>query len=87
MKIKDMKAYQVYSGDTDKYDRQTYELVATYLDRNAALAHARRIAEETPLNRDELVESEWDADKTCKIWYARGWEYVGIAKFKEITII
>jgi hypothetical protein len=82
-----MKAYQVYSGDTDKHDRQTYELVATYLDRDAALTHAYQIADKTQLYGDELVESEWDADKTCKTWYARGWEFVGIAKFKEITII
>ncbi len=31
-----MKAYQVFEGDTDKHGRQTYNLVATYLDREKA---------------------------------------------------
>jgi hypothetical protein len=82
-----MKAYQVYSGDTDKHDRQTYELVATYLDRDAALAHARRIAEETPLYGDEFTETEWKDNETNKYWYVHGWTYVDIAKLEEITII
>jgi hypothetical protein len=82
-----MKVYQVFSGDQNKHGHQTYELVATYLDRDAALTHAIQIADKAPLYGDILEESEWDADKTCKIWYARGWEYVGIAKLEEITII
>ena len=81
-----MIAYQVFSGEQNKHGHQTYELVATYLDRDAALTHVRLIADKTQLYSDTLVESEWDADKTYKIWYAHGWEYVGIAKFKEITI-
>ena len=81
-----MKAYQVFSGEQNKHGHQTYELVATYLDKFKALTHARQIAETTPLYGDRLEESEWDKDETFKTWYAHGWEYVGIAKLEEITI-
>jgi len=81
-----MKAYQVFQGDTDKHGRQTYDLVATYLDREKALQHCKEIAEATPLLGDVLEESEFFANGKFKDWTAVGWEIVDIARFAEIEI-
>ena len=82
-----MKAYQVFEGDTDKHGRQTYNLVATYLDREKALQHCKEIAEATPLHGDVLEEGEFYEKGRLKYWYAIGWERVDIARFAEIEII
>lgn len=81
-----MKAYQVHSGEYDKHGRQRYDLVATYLDKEKALAHCRQIAEATPLYGDVLEESEWCGGLKYKYWVAIGWDRVTIAKFEEIDI-
>ena len=81
-----MKAYQVFEGDTDKHGRQTYNLVATYLDKEKALQRCKEIAETTQLYGDTLEESEYYANGKCKSWTAIGWERVDIARFEEIEI-
>ena len=81
-----MKAYQVHSGEYDKHGRQRYDLVATYLDKEKALAHCKQIAEATPLYGDILEEGEWYGNGKGKSWYAIGWDRVIIAKFEEIDI-
>lgn len=81
-----MKAYQVFKGDTDKHGNQQYDLVATYLDRERAIAHAQKVADETPMYGDILVEGEWSKCERYKTWWAHGWEWVGIARFEEIEI-
>jgi hypothetical protein len=81
-----MKAYQVFNGDIDKHDRPYYELLATYFDKDRALHHCRRLAEEEA-QRGELVEEHPTKDGKSIGWYAVGWESVGVVKFSEIEII
>jgi len=81
-----MKAYQVFSGEQDKHDRQRYDLIATYLDREKALAHCKQIAESTPLHGDVLNEGEFWGEGKYKSWNALGWLCVTIAEFREIDI-
>jgi hypothetical protein len=80
-----MKAYQVFTGDIDKHGRQYYELLATYFDKERALHHCRRLAEEQA-QRGELVEEHPTKDGKSIGWYAVGWESVEIAQFLEIEI-
>ena len=83
-----MKAYQVFEGDIDTYGRQTYELVATYLDKEKALQHCKEIAEATPLHGDVLEEREFNVNgRLIRNWCAIGWGIVDIARFVEIEII
>jgi hypothetical protein len=81
-----MKAYQVFKGDTDKHGRQTYDLVATYLDKEKALQYCKEIAKSTQLYGDVLEEGEYYANGKVKCWTAIGWERVDIARFEEIEI-
>lgn len=81
-----MKAYQVFKGEQDKHGRQHYDLVATYLDKERALVHAKQIAESTPLYGDVLEEGEFYGGGKYKSWDAIGWERVTIAQFQEIEI-
>jgi hypothetical protein len=81
-----MKAYQVFTGYTDKHDRQYYELLATYFDKDRALHHCRRLAEEET-QRGELVEERPTKDGKRIGWYVIGWESVRVVKFSEIEII
>jgi lipoprotein NlpI len=81
-----MKAYQVFTGESDKHGRQQYDLVATYLDRERALQHCKEIAESTQLYGDILEETEFYANGKYKSWTAIGWERVDIAQFQEIEI-
>lgn len=84
-----MKAYQVFKGEQDKHGRQRYDLVATYLDKDRALEHCKKIAEATPLyNDDVLEEGEWYGDGKYKNWNINdptpfGWSSVTIARFEE----
>jgi hypothetical protein len=80
-----MKAYQVYSGDVDSNENQKYELVATYFDKDAALAHARQIANQDASHNNEVTEVQYNSTRTY--WYQHGWIYVDVAKIEEITII
>ena len=66
-----MKAYQVHKGEENKHGHQDYELQATYLNKEKALEHAKKLVEETPLYGDKLIESDW---------YGNG-------KYKELTSI
>jgi hypothetical protein len=81
-----MKAYQVFKGEQDKHGRQIYDLVATYLDKEKALAHCRQIVESTTLYGDVLEEGEFYGEGKYKSWDAIGWERVTIAQFTEIDI-
>jgi hypothetical protein len=81
-----MKAYQVFKGDTDKQGRQYYELLAMYFDKDRALHHCRRLAEEEA-KRNALVEEHPSRDGKSIAWCAVVRESVGIAKFTEIEII
>ena len=81
-----MKAYQVFTGDTDKHDNQRYDLVATYLDRDKALQHCKEIAESVPLHGDALEEGQFYDFGKYKVWTAIGWTRVDISKFEEIEI-
>jgi hypothetical protein len=84
-KNSNMKAYQVFRGELDKHGRQHYDLIATYLDKERALAHTKQIVESTPLYGDRLVEMEYGDGKN-KCWDAIGWEIVTIAQCEEIEI-
>jgi hypothetical protein len=81
-----MKAFQVYEGGTDKHENQYYKLIATYLDKDKALAHSKMIAEAVQLHGDTLEYSEYDNGK-CLYWEAHGWTSVTIAETREIDII
>jgi len=80
-----MKAYQVYEGGTDKHDNQYYKLIATYLDKDKALAHSQMIAESIQLYGDILEYNEYDNGK-CLSWNAHGWISITIAETREINI-
>ena len=54
-----MKAYQVHKGEENKHGHQDYELQATYLNKEKALEHGKKLVEETPLYGDKLIESDW----------------------------
>ena len=82
-----MKAYQVFKGEIDKHGHQRYDLVATYLDKEKALAHCKQIVESTPLYGDILDEGEFYGEGKYKSWDAIGWDRVTIAQFEEIDII
>lgn len=81
-----MKAYQIFKGDIDKHGRQTYELIATYFDKERAFNHAEQIANETPLMSDVLEFDGWYGEGKYASWSAHGWEIVTIAKLEEIEI-
>ena len=82
-----MKAYQVFKGEDDKHGFQRYDLIATYMDREKALAHCKQIAEAEPLYGDILIEGEFYGGGKYKDWDARGWNIVTLARFTEIDII
>ena len=79
-----MKAYQVFKGDTDKHDHQTWELMVTYLSKDRALEYANKMVSETKLYGDTLVVGDWKNDS--QYWYAHGWSYIGICRVDEIEI-
>lgn len=81
-----MIAYQVFKGDTNKHGFQEYELVATYLDKERALAHAEKIAKETPLMGDVLEFDGWYGKGKYASWSAIGWDRVTISRLEEIEI-
>ena len=81
-----MKAYQVFKGELDKHNRQRYDLIATYLDRQRALDHCKQIAEAEPLYGDVLEEGEFHGSGKYKSWDIVGWDRVTIAHFEEIEI-
>jgi len=83
-----MKAYQVYKGEQDKHGHQQFDLIATYLDKQQALNHAEKIAEETPLYSDTILEFDgwYGKGKYCS-WSIRGWEIIIVSQFREIEII
>ena len=81
-----MKAYQVFRGDFDKHGRQRFDLVATYLDRQRAIDHTEKIAQETPLHGDVLEFDGWWAENKYCSWSAIGWEKVVLSQFEEIEI-
>ena len=78
-----MKAYQVFEGGTDKHDNQYYKLIATYLDKDKALAHSKMIAEAVQLHGDTLEHHD---DDKYPAWIAHGWSFVTIAQTREIDI-
>ena len=82
-----MKAYQIFKGDVDKHGHQTYELIATYFDKERAFNHAEQIAKETPLMGDTLEFDGWYGEGKYASWSARGWEIIIISQFREIEII
>ena len=81
-----MKAYQVHKGEENKHGHQDYELQATYLNKEKALEHAKKLVEETPLYGDKLIESDWYGNGKYKSWTAHGWGYVTICLIEEIEI-
>jgi hypothetical protein len=82
-----MKAYQVYKGDENKHGFQDYELQATYLSKEKALEHAKKLVDETPLYGDKLIEEDWyGPNKQYKDWTAQGWTFVCICRIEEIDI-
>lgn len=82
-----MKTYQVYEGGTDKHDNQYYNLIATYLDKDKALAHSKQIAESNKYPGDELEYGEYDNGK-CLSWSVYdGFDApVFLAEVREIDI-
>jgi SRSO17 transposase len=82
-----MKAYQVYKGDLDEHGHAyTYELIATYLDKNRAFEHAKQIADETPLYGDKLEFDGWHGNGKYCSWSAMGWDTMIISRLTEIEI-
>ncbi len=82
-----MKAYQVFEGEYEEMGDYThFELVATYLNKERALEHCRKLAEEYPLCGDQLIESDFNEKYGIKDWDVRGWDIVTIVRFKEIDI-
>jgi hypothetical protein len=81
-----MKAYQVYKGEQDKHGHQQFDLIATYLDKQRAFDHAKKIAEETPLYGDVLEFDGWYGEAKYCSWSMRGWEITTISQFREIEI-
>ena len=79
-------AYQVFTGDTDKHGRQTWELLGTYLNKDKAEEHANKIVSETELRGDNLIAEEWAKDDLYRIWMAHGWDNLGICKINKIEI-
>lgn len=79
-------AYQVFKGDNDKHDRQTWELIGTYLNKDKAEELAHKIVNDTPLYGDKLIDEGWGKDESYRVWSANGWDYVGICKIKKIEI-
>ncbi len=82
-----MTAYQVYSGDTDKHGRQTYELQATYLDSEKAMEHCQRIIEDATLKNEHIEKHVTLSKETLSIsWNAVGWDIVTVCQMNGITI-
>ena len=84
-----MKIYQVYSGDTDKHGRQTEDYLATYLDRDKALAHCHEIVNKLKLQGEDINEGSWGKEDGIErgiIWTAKGWDYVNICYLYERSI-
>ena len=82
-----MIAYQVFSGETDKHGRQTYDLQGTYLDKEKALDHCQCIIENDTLNNEQLEKHIATDGKTFSIsWNAIGWDIVTVCQMNEITI-
>lgn len=82
-----MRAYQVHYGSTDKHDRQTWELKATYLSKERALERCERIVSEEKLGDGDVIEAgKWTDDGKQRVWYVHGWDYVGLCRFEEIDI-
>jgi hypothetical protein len=82
-----MKAYQVFEGEEDKHGRQIYNLLATYLDKDRALAHCTQIAVNAKLyDGDILEESQFYNINKSKDWDIIGWDRVTIVRFVEIEI-
>jgi len=77
-----MKAYQVFSGDLDKYDDQYYDLQATYLNKQHALEHCEQIVAKDIDGKDakKIEKDNWVA------WIVEGWHIVTICKMEEIEI-
>lgn len=78
-----MKAYQVYSGDIDKHDRQYYSLDSTYLSYEKALERCEEIIKPEILKGEEVEQTGSEG----RIWWTvEGWEPVIVCKLEEITI-
>ena len=82
-----MIAYQVFKGENDKHDRQMWELEATYTSKDRAQQHADKIVSETKLYGSALVDEGWKHNDSYRVYYAHGWDYVGICKIEAIEII
>lgn len=81
-----MKIYQVYSGDTDKHDRQTEDYLATYLDKEKALEHCRQIVAALEEEGEDIEERKWGKEDNIEsgiIWTAHGWNYVNVCYLYE----
>lgn len=76
-----MKAYQVYSGDTNKHGFQSYDLKATFFDKQKAEELANDIV---AAYGDNLEETAWV--NGGKYWNSLGWDIVTICKINEIEI-
>ena len=79
-------AYQVFKGDTDKHDRQIWELLGTYLNKDKAEERADKIVSDTELRGDNLIDEGWAKNDLYRIWMAHGWDYIGICKINKIEI-
>ena len=81
-----MKAYQVFTGESDKHGRQRFDLVSTYLDRDRALTHCKKLIDLAKLQGEMIEESEFFCDGMYKDWDALGWDRVTLVRFMEISI-
>jgi len=82
-----MIAYQVFSGDTDKHGRQTYDLQGTYLDKAKALDHCQCIIENDTLKNEYIEKHVLLSKETESIsWTAIGLDIVTVCQMNKITI-
>ena len=82
-----MKAYQVFSGEMDRYNNQTFQLVATYFDKAQSISECERLAAELAIAGDTIEFTGWWANGKSASWIAKGWVIVTVSEVREITII
>lgn len=81
-----MKIYQIYSGDTDKHGRPTQTYLATYLNRDEALAHCDEIINRLKAEGEIIEEYPWGGEESTEkgiTWIAKGWDDITICFLYE----
>jgi hypothetical protein len=81
-----MKIYQVYSGDTDKYDNQYYELKGSYLDKDKALEQCQHFVDQYTKVFGAVEKTTYNfGNSIC--WDDHGYDIVTICKLETVDLI